>query len=473
MVTKKLYPKMKNMIRVYLLFAVQLMSLAALQAQAVIGYQALSPNPSLMLEVYSDNKGVALPAFQLLHPDSASPVASPATGLLMFNVPTSLSGLQDLAPFYWGGSSWKMLQSAGRVWGLLGNPGTSPGFDKLGTTDNVDVVFRRNNVKSGVLGATNTAFGNGSLLNTASGSNNTALGANALAANTTGTSNTAQGVDALAENTTGILNTAFGYGALALNTDGSYNTAAGAYALYGMNGNNNTALGYNAIGFSSTGSKNTAIGYNAQVGNGLTYATAIGANANVTASNSLVLGGTGTSAVQVGFNTWSPDADLEVNQKRGDTAGIRLWYSTLAANWRFFTDSASRDLAFHRNGVLRGYINNTDGKYYATSDVRLKTDIASAEGALDKVLKLQPVTYHYIDNPAGSQKSYGFIAQEVEKVFPEFVTTKEESGLKGIAYDNFGVVAIKAAQEQQTLIETQRKRLETIKQRIAKLEAKK
>lgn len=156
----------------------------------------------------------------------------------------------------------------------------------------------------------------------------------------------------------------------------------------------------------------------------------------------------------------------------GDTAGIRLWYTTLAANWRIFADSATRDFAFHRNGVLRGYIGETDGKYYATSDMRLKTDIAPVDGALQQVLKLQPVTYHYSDNPSGSQRSYGFIAQDVEKVFPEFVTTKEESGLKGIAYDNFGVVAIKAVQEQQSMIETQRKRLETLKQRIAKLEGK-
>jgi trimeric autotransporter adhesin len=49
--------------------------------------------------------------------------------------------------------------------------------------------------------------------------------------------------------------------------------------------------------------------------------------------------------------------------------------------------------------------------------------------------------------------SYGFIAQEVEKLFPAFVTTKGADGMKAIAYQNFSVVAIQAIKEQQVIIE--------------------
>jgi hypothetical protein len=67
------------------------------------------------------------------------------------------------------------------------------------------------------------------------------------------------------------------------------------------------------------------------VGNGadatvatLSNATAIGYNAKVTTSNSLVLGGSGTSAVNVGMGTASPGNKLEVNSGTGGASGLRL-----------------------------------------------------------------------------------------------------------------------------------------------------
>jgi hypothetical protein len=432
-------------------------------AQLTIGNGA--PYPATILSINHSNKGLLLPTFQLKHKDSTAPVVNPATGLLMYNDAKTFDGIIEYAPFFWNGSSWSMLQWYDRVWGLGGNRGNST----LGTLNDADVVFRRNNIRSGVIGVTNTAFGYGSLLNT-SGTQNTAFGLNSLAANTTGSSNSAHGAEALAQNTTGSFNTAMGYSAMALNTDGSYNTALGAYALYANNGSYNTAVGYFAMSNLSTGNRNTAVGFNAQVGNGLTYATVIGANATVTASNSLVLGGTGAQAVTVGVNNAFPETDLDIDQGSGDTAGIRLWYPTLAANWRFFADSATRDFHFQRNGVLRGYIDRPDGKYYATSDQRLKTDIQPLGQVLPNVLQLNPVTYQYADNPAGSQPAYGFVAQEVEALFPALVTTKEDTGLKGIAYETMGVVAIKAVQEQQEMIDAELKRITALKNRIAALE---
>ena len=46
----------------------------------------------------------------------------------------------------------------------------------------------------------------------------------------------------------------------------------------------------------------------------------------------------------------------------------------------------------------------------------------------------------------------GFIAQEVGEIFPELLRTDEE-GVHGLAYDDFGVLAIAAIQEQQTQID--------------------
>ncbi|MBK9981942.1 MAG: collagen-like protein [Saprospiraceae bacterium] len=79
-------------------------------------------------------------------------------------------------------------------------------------------------------------------------------------------------------------------------------------------GSNNTSIGWKSLFTNTTGSKNTAIGNAADVtGGNLTNATAIGYNAKVGASNSLVLGGTGADAVNVGIGTQTPSTTLEVN----------------------------------------------------------------------------------------------------------------------------------------------------------------
>ena len=63
-------------------------------------------------------------------------------------------------------------------------------------------------------------------------------------------------------------------------------------------------------------------------------------------------------------------------------------------------------------------------------------------------MQLKAVSYHYTKNSESDPLLYGFVAQDVEKVFPDFVSTAG-NGYKGIAYNNFSVMAIKAIQEQQ------------------------
>jgi len=59
----------------------------------------------------------------------------------------------------------------------------------------------------------------------------------------------------------------------------------------------------------------------------------------------------------------------------------------------------------------------------SASDIRLKTNIVSMEGALDKIKKLNPVIFDWV-NPAlhgTATSSNGFIAQELALIFPELV----------------------------------------------------
>ncbi len=171
-------------------------------------------------------------------------------------------------------------------------------------------------------GSFNTANGWGALSSNTTGTANTASGVSALRFNTTGSNNMADGQLALFLNTTGASNTATGADSLPQNTTGSYNTASGDTALYyNTSGNSNTAIGEAALFFNATGADNTALGYTAgpdQAHGNLTNATAIGAFAEVTASNSMVLGSINgvnfaTADTNVGIGTTAPVARLDVH----------------------------------------------------------------------------------------------------------------------------------------------------------------
>jgi len=64
------------------------------------------------------------------------------------------------------GSSSAPTWQAASCWGLIGNTGTTAGTNFIGTTDDIDVVFKRNGITAGFLGSSTygcTAFGTHSL----------------------------------------------------------------------------------------------------------------------------------------------------------------------------------------------------------------------------------------------------------------------------------------------------------------------
>lgn len=79
-----------------------------------------------------------------------------------------------------------------------------------------------------------------------------------------------------------------------------------------------------------------------------------------------------------------------------------------------------------------------------TSDARLKTEIKKLDNANELLSQLEGVSYTLIET---NKKSIGLIAQEVEKVVPEVVST-DEDGFKSIAYGNIVALLIEAIKEQ-------------------------
>ena len=73
------------------------------------------------------------------------------------------------------------------------------------------------------------------------------------------------------------------------------------------------------------------------------------------------------------------------------------------------------------------------GNYNWWSDKRLKENIKSiTENEKDKVIQLESKSFNMIDDDKKT-KRYGFIAQEVEEIYPELVST-DHKGIKTLNY---------------------------------------
>lgn len=173
-------------------------------------------------------------------------------------------------------------------------------------------------------GVQNMGVGRSALFQNTSGGQNSAIGYFALWGNSTGSVNVAVGTVAL-QNNKASANTGIGYGALVANTTGADNSGVGYLVLSGnTTGAGNVGLGRNAGSANTIGSNNTFIGYNAGftgTSANLTNAAAIGYNAQVTQSNSMILG----NGVSVGIGTTAPAYKLDVygDVNASSTVGYR------------------------------------------------------------------------------------------------------------------------------------------------------
>ncbi len=104
----------------------------------------------------------------------------------------------------------------------------------------------------------------------------------------------------------------------------------------------------------------------------------------------------------------------------------------------------------HVNGSIAG-----TSAYNNLSDRRLKKDIYTIPDALAKIDNLRGVTYQWNHKvhpelKLGSRQELGVIAQEVEKVFPQAVTSDEKTGVKSVAYSMLIGPIIEAIKELHT-----------------------
>lgn len=86
----------------------------ALPMVAQTGIGTTTPHASAKLEVASSTQGFLPPRVALTAANQASPVTSPAIGLLVFNTQTAGTAPNNVTPgyYYWNGSSWSAMPSS-------------------------------------------------------------------------------------------------------------------------------------------------------------------------------------------------------------------------------------------------------------------------------------------------------------------------------------------------------------------------
>ncbi|MGL4363942.1 MAG: beta strand repeat-containing protein [Bacteroidales bacterium] len=230
-----------------------------------------------------------------------------------------------------GNLAWRDASTlAGNDWHITGNNAIDPDLHFLGTINNVALIIKTNDIKSGEInpngttilgyeaglvnaGTQNTFIGSRAGFANIGGSYNTAVGNNAMAANTTGANNTAFGMAALIVNTTGSFNSAIGVGTLSNNTGGYSNVAVGIQALLANTaGYQNTAVGVFSQTANSTGNSNVSLGSYSLRDNTVNNNTAIGHFAmqtSTTGTNNVAIGksamqqANASNNVGIGFNS--------------------------------------------------------------------------------------------------------------------------------------------------------------------------
>ncbi len=163
--------------------------------------------------------------------------------------------------------------------------------------------------------------------------------------------------------------------------------------------------------------------------------------------------------------TDASNGKLNVISTTGGGSGSAIYAkNTYSGDYAFL---AMPGLAAYFSGDVQVKGRVTAQNWTTQSDRRWKKDIAPIEKAIDKVSQLQGVTYkfkvdEYPEERFSKDTQIGVIAQDVEKVIPEVVTTNKD-GYKAVAYAKLTVVLIEAVKEQQVQIEQLSAEIETLK----------
>jgi len=221
--------------------------------------------------------------------------------------------------------------------------------------------------------------------------------------------------------------------------------------------------------------------YTHTTGSGNTFGSTYTEKLRITSSGNVLIGG--TSASGHGFNLevlndhayvkgpdgWNGAGDKAIvalgSAVSNESFGCGYVYGTglvlstyKSSGGGHFGSSTQNSLIIADTTGKADFIN--DVVAYASSDKRLKENIKPLDNALDKIEKINGVEFDWIDgkdehgNSVHGNEGHdvGVIAQEIEEVLPEVVTTRD-NGYKAVKYEKIVPLLIEAIKEQQKQIE--------------------
>ena len=131
------------------------------------------------------------------------------------------------------------------------------------------------------------------------------------------------------------------------------------------------------------------------------------------------------------------------------------------------TNTGWPNFAYRLQLTSSGSLNNTTGTYGTISDLRLKENISDARNYLDDLLKLRVVKYSLKEESSDFATKIGFIAQEVEQVFPNLVDQSDISydggdGIRSVKTSILIPMLLKSIQELSDIVKRQENRIKQL-----------
>ena len=194
------------------------------------------------------------------------------------------------------------------------------------------------------------------------------------------------------------------------------------------------------------------------------------AAANVAKYNMLDASGNIKNSFSAGGNSYITGGDVYIGNSSISTAqtAIFLQKSGIITNVYAYSSGSITLMEFYKQSAgIIGTIsyNGTDTLYNATSDYRLKEDLKDYNG-IDFISKIKTYNFKWKNTDI---RSYGVMAHELQEVFPNCVTGEkdalDDNGEiipQGVDYSKIVPMLTKAIQEQQTIIEDLKSRIEKL-----------
>ena len=149
-------------------------------------------------------------------------------------------------------------------------------------------------------------------------------------------------------------------------------------------------------------------------------------------------------ALVLGNSTTADSSVVLTLIKAGGTASTSQLYQSFSYN------SGSNG-----NGGISGN-GDSQAAFYTTSDARLKENIVDLPSQLSNIMALRPVEFDY---KASKGHQIGFIAQEVQEIYPDLISENADGYLSLSGLDKNSSRLIKAIQELKALVDAQAVRI--------------